>query len=65
MEGMESSFPQRENEMGRTEHLFLSIPLKPQIFILSEIGRNMREYLMIFLLKLPKYPLYIQLFILK
>ena len=44
MEGMESSFPQRENEMGRTEHLFLSIPLKPQIFIPPKIGRNGREW---------------------
>ena len=26
------------NEMDRREHLFLSIPLKSQIFILPEIG---------------------------
>ena len=31
------------NIMGRREHSFLSIPLKPQIFIPSEIGRNERE----------------------
>ena len=34
----------RGNEMGRTEHLFLSIPLKPQIFIPPKIGRNGREW---------------------
>ena len=28
------------NGMGRREHSFFSIPLKPQIFILPEIGRN-------------------------
>ena len=45
MEGMESSFPHlRGNGMGRTEHLFLSIPLKPQIFIPPKIGRNGREW---------------------
>ena len=32
------------NGMGRREYLFLSIPLKPQIFIPLEIGRNGREW---------------------
>ena len=32
-----------ENGMSRREHSFLSIPLKPQIFIPSEIGRNGRK----------------------
>ena len=48
------------NEIGRREHLFLSIPLKPQIFILPEIGwigGNTLD-LIIFLLKLPKHPIY-------
>ena len=31
------------NGMDRKEHSFLSIPLKPQIFIPPEIGRNERE----------------------
>ena len=31
------------NKMSKREHLFLSIPLKSQIFIPSEIGRNERE----------------------
>ena len=48
MEGMESSFPYlkvyiEENGMSMSKHLFLSIPLKSQIFIPSEIGRNGRE----------------------
>ena len=30
--------------MGKREHSFLSIPLKPQIFILPEIGMNEREW---------------------
>ena len=29
--------------MGKKEHLFLSISLKPQIFILPKIWRNERE----------------------
>ena len=33
----------RGNEIVRREHSFLSILLKPQIFIPSEIGRNERE----------------------
>ena len=30
--------------MSMSKHLFLSIPLKSQIFIPSEIGRNGREW---------------------
>ena len=63
MEGMESSFPYLGvvggNEMGRTEHSFLSIILKPQIFIPSknrEEWEGMELNLMNFLLKLSKYP---------
>ena len=33
-----------KNEMDRREHSFLSIPLKPQIFISPEIGKNKREW---------------------
>ena len=57
MEGMESSFPYLGvvggNEMGRTEHSFLSIILKPQIFIPSknrEEWEGMELNLMNFLL---------------
>ena len=32
-----------ENGMGRRKHSFLSIILKPQIFIPPKIGRNGRE----------------------
>ena len=44
-EGMESPFPclgvkVGGNKMSRREHSFLSIPLKPQIFIPLEIVRN-------------------------
>ena len=55
------------NRIGRREHLFLSILLKPQIFIPLEIGRRegMKLDLMNFLTKTPKIPLYIQPFILK
>ena len=64
MEGMKSSFPRLrvqvgENGMGRREHSFLSIPLKPQIFIPFqnlEEWKEMKLDLMIFLLNLPKYP---------
>ena len=63
MEGMKSSFPHLrvqvgENGMGKREHSFLSIPLKPQIFIpfqnLEELDK-MKLDLMNFLLKLSKY----------
>ena len=55
-----------ENEMGRREHSFLSIPLKPQIFISPNFGRNRREWIRFneFFTKTPKIPLYIQPFIL-
>ena len=33
----------RRNGIGRRKHSFLSIPLKPQISIPPEIGRNRRE----------------------
>ena len=63
MEGMKSSFPRLrvqvgENGMDRREHSFLSIPLKPQIFIPfqnSEELDRMKLDLMNFLLKLSKY----------
>ena len=48
--------------MGMREHSLLSIPLKSQIFIPPPPHRNWEEWkgmklnLMIFLLKLPKYP---------
>ena len=55
--------------MNMKEYSFLSIFLKPQIFILLKIGRNegggMKLNLMIFFTKTLKIPLYIQLFILK
>ena len=53
--------------MGRRKHSFLSIPLKPQIFIppkLGWIGGNKIRF-NDFFTKTPKIPLYIQLFILK
>ena len=54
--------------LSRREHSFLSIILKPQIFIFPEIGRNGRDRmkldLMNFFTKTPKTPLYIQPFIL-
>ena len=45
MEEMESSFPYLRvylggNLIGRKKHLFLSIPLKPQICIPLKIERN-------------------------
>ena len=48
MEGMENLFLRLRvqmggNGMGRREHSFLSIPLKPQIFVSPKIGRNVRE----------------------
>ena len=55
------------NIMGRREHSFLSIPLKPQIFIppkLRGIGGNEIRF-NDFFTKTPKIPLYIQIFILK
>ena len=63
MERIKSSFPHLrvqvgENGMGRREHSFLSIPLKPQIFISfqnSEELDRMKLDLMNFLLKLSKY----------
>ena len=63
MERIKSSFPHLrvqvgENGMDRREHSFLSIPLKPQIFIpfqnLEELDK-MKLDLMNFLLKLSKY----------
>ena len=53
--------------MGRREHSFLSIPLKPQFFIpptLGGIGGNEIRFNEFFT-KTPKLPLDIQLFILK
>ena len=44
--------------MGKREHSFLFISLKPQIFIPLKIGRKLEGIeldLIIFLLKLPKY----------
>ena len=54
------------NGMGRREHSFLFIPLKPQIFIPPNFGRNRREWIRFneFFTKTPKIPLYIQPFIL-
>ena len=53
--------------MSRREHSFLSILLKPQIFIPFEIGRNRGNEIRFnkFFIKTLKIPLYIQLFILK
>ena len=44
--------------MGRREHSFLSIPIKPQIFTFQnwEEFEGIELDLIIFLLKLPKYP---------
>ena len=53
--------------MGRMEHSFLSIPLKPQIFFppkLRGIGGNEIRF-NDFFTKTPKITLYIQPFILK
>ena len=53
--------------MDRREHSFLSIPLKPQIFIppkLGGIGGNEIKF-NDFFIKTPKIPQYIQPFILK
>ena len=53
--------------MGRRKHLFLSIPLKSQIFIPPKLG-GMGENEIIFnefFTKTLKIPLYIQSFILK
>ena len=72
MEGIENSFSYLGvlvggNEMGRREHSFLSIILKPQIFILLKLrGMEGNEIKFNdFFTKTPKIPLYIQLFILK
>ena len=48
MKEMENSFPclgvsVGENRMGKREHPFLFVPLKPQIFIPPENRRNGRE----------------------
>ena len=53
--------------MGRREHSFLSIPLKPQIFIPLKLGGMGGNGIRFndFLTKTPKIPLYIQPFILK
>ena len=53
--------------MGRREYSFLSIPLKPQIFILLKLGGIRENGIRFndFFTKIPKIPLYIQLFILK
>ena len=55
------------NKIGKREHSFLSIPLKPQIFILLKLGEIKGNEIRFneFLLKLPKILLYIQSFILK
>ena len=50
--------------MSRREQSFLSIPLKPQIFIPPEIGGNKIKFNEFFT-KTLKIPLYIQPFILK
>ena len=50
--------------MGRKKHSFLSISLKPQIFILPKLGGNEIRFNE-FLAKTSKIPLYIQPFILK
>ena len=55
------------NDMGRKEHSFLSIPLKPQILFplkLGGMGGNQIRFNNFFT-KTPKIPLYIQSFILK
>ena len=41
--------------MGRKKHLFLSILLKLQIFILLKLGGGVKLGLINFLLKLSKY----------
>ena len=41
--------------MGRKKHLFLSILLKSQIFILLKLGGGVKLGLINFLLKLSKY----------
>ena len=53
--------------MSKREHSFLSIPLKSQIFIPSEIGRNERIRIRFneFFTKTLKISLYIQPFVLK
>ena len=53
--------------MGRREHLFLSIPLKSQIFIPQKFGGMGANEIKFneFFTKTPKIPLYIQPFILK
>ena len=50
--------------MGRRQYSFHSIPLKPQIFIPPEIGRNEIRFNEFFT-KTPKIPLYNQHLILK
>ena len=53
--------------MGRREHSFLSIPLKPQICIPPKLGGMERNEIRFdeFFTKTSKIPLYIQPFILK
>ena len=53
--------------MGRREHSFFSIPLKPQIFIPPKFGGMGGNEIRFneLLTKTPKIPLYIQPFILK
>ena len=55
------------NRIGRREHSFLSISLKPQIFILPKLGRMGDNEIKFneFLTKTSKIPIYIQQFILK
>ena len=72
MEGIENPFSYLGvlvggNEMGRREHSFLSILLKPKIFILLKLGGMEGNEIKFndFFTKTPKIPLYIQLFILK
>ena len=72
IEGMERSFPYLGvevggNGMGRKEHSFLSIPLKPQIFTPLKLGEIWGNEIRFndFFIKTPKILLYIQPFILK
>ena len=55
------------NGMDRKKHLFLSIYLKSQIFILPKLRRMGGNEIRFndFFTKIPKIPLYIQPFILK
>ena len=56
-----------KNVMGRSEHSFLSISLRSQIFIPPEIGEMEGNKIRFneFFTKISKIPFYIHLFILK